>query len=474
MAEYGKLVEVAIVPRTTALAADAAVSDTELEVLNAGDYDSTGGTLELNGDQLEYTGIVWGATEDDTDFLELTEPLATGASAGDLVAPVTSGGLAAEDWYAVVDMGGGGDGVPIPIQFDQRQSWPEGLYDPPVDVEVAEDLSRIQDAPGRPGTAGSRTEAWNEDEWTAPADNADAPGTLTYLPKPHSLTVEQNGLRIRNTEFTLAGQVVKPLAAQTPIRAGDRFAAYYLRDPAAEVVGQGSIGSPLVAAIQALGPIWFPVQDDASGVTMADYSGFARDGLYNNGVTLGAPQIVPNLAGRGCANYDGLDDFGQSPVAAWLNTTQIGVIAWIKADTIGTTIRTIVGRNNLAGVATFGLWITTGGKLHFEANTSTGTQQITGGTTLVAGNEYMVAGIYNGTTVQLLLNGVADAAPIGASGVMNSSLTYPAQIGALGTGGTLTDFFDGRIGPVALFDPSASPFTAADAANLYTIGQVAA
>lgn len=249
MAEYGLLGEIRIEKRTTSLTAAASISDIELEVDSAGDLAEDGGTLELNGVQLEYSSTVMGDTEDDPDVVVLVDPLAVAADVDDQVTPVI-GGLAAEDWYAIVDLGGG-DPAPVPLTFAQRQMWPEGSYDPPVPVMVSEDLQRLEDAPGRPGSVASRVEAWNEDEWTAAGDDTDSPGTLTYLPKPHSLMLFKNGLRLRNNQFTLVGRVATALAAEVTIKSTDNFSAYYDRDPAAEVVGVG--GNPDIPGIELVG-----------------------------------------------------------------------------------------------------------------------------------------------------------------------------------------------------------------------------
>jgi len=235
VAEYGLLTEVTVEPRTTQLATDAAVGATELEVLDAGDYDSdNGGTLLLNGNQLEYTGVVWGETEDDTDLIVLTNPLASAADEGDPVQSV-SGGLGEEDWYGMVDMGGGGDSVAVPIRFYQRQSWAEGIYDPPVKVEVSEDLSHIEDAPGRPMAGGTRVAFCNTDGATA-VGSGDLTFTLSFTPLPGSLHVRWGGLSLRPDDWTLDGTTLTVLDPDAVIVSGDLITAAYAYDLAADAL----------------------------------------------------------------------------------------------------------------------------------------------------------------------------------------------------------------------------------------------
>lgn len=296
MSEYGLLQEVVTQPRATALTTAAIVTDTELVVDSAGDFDDeNGGTLQLNGAQLDYTAIEWGVTEDDSDTIVLTDPLEVAADVDDSVAPVI-GGLPAEDWYAVVDMGLG-DPVMVPLDFAQRVQWPQGLYDPPVPVMVSEDLQRLEDAPGRPASASARVDAWNADEWAAAGDDTDSPGTLTFTPRPTSLMVFQNGLRLAAGDFTLDGRVATALAAETPILSSDGFSAYYLYDPAAEVLTLPPIETLIAFSVSG----WRYLQ-----VALADTTDYSSSSFDDSGWSTGATMFGNGVgAGAGAAtNWD--------------------------------------------------------------------------------------------------------------------------------------------------------------------------
>lgn len=231
MSDYGRLQEIAVVPRTTGLTTAASISDTELVVDSAGDFDPDGGTLELNGAQLDYTAIVWGDTEDDSDTIVLTAPLAVAADVDDEVAPV-SGGLAVEDWWAVVDMGDG-DAVMVPLTYPQRFVWAPGQYDPAVKVEVSEDLQRLEDAPGRApaSSASGRVKFINTDTATA-AGPGEMNVPLTYLPIDGSEHVYWNTLLQPPTEWTRDGKVITLADADSRIEAGDVISVAYAYDGA--------------------------------------------------------------------------------------------------------------------------------------------------------------------------------------------------------------------------------------------------
>lgn len=154
MSDYGQVQAVIVEPKGSTLAAEAAISDTSLLIDTAQDFDSDGGTLDLNGARLQYTSIEEGANPDDPDIVNLADPLALGADEDDAVGIVV-GGQIPEDWYAVATMDGDGEEVHIPLTLDQRAQWIPGEYTDPVPVAVSEDMQHLEDAPGRTVTTSS-------------------------------------------------------------------------------------------------------------------------------------------------------------------------------------------------------------------------------------------------------------------------------------------------------------------------------
>lgn len=178
MSDYGQLQAVIVDPKGTALSTAASSGDTELVVDNAQDFDVDGGTLDLNGARLAYTGITEGANADDPDTILLAGSLPADADENDAVSPVV-GGLIPEDWYGVVTMGDEGDEVHVPLSVDQRAQWVPGEYPDPVPVAVSDDMQQLIDAPGR--TVSSRNAFLNTDSVTWPG----SPDTVTLpLTKP--------------------------------------------------------------------------------------------------------------------------------------------------------------------------------------------------------------------------------------------------------------------------------------------------
>lgn len=246
MSEYGKLREVQRVLRSTSLTSAASISDTELEVDSAGDFDEEfGGVLRLNGVDLAYTGVVNGTLENDSDFIQLAEPLTAAADEDDEVVPVV-GGQVVEDWYAMVDMGGGPP-VAVPLTLVQRTVMAEGPYEP-TPVVVSEDLQRVEDLPGRPPTASARVAFWNTDAVTV-TEPGDVSLTLTHTPLAGSLHVRWGTLMVPAEFWTLTGRVLTILDPDLLMLAGDEISTAYAYDPATsalDVVDPEPVGGVIV------------------------------------------------------------------------------------------------------------------------------------------------------------------------------------------------------------------------------------
>lgn len=298
------LLEVRAEARATALTAAAAESDTELVVDSAGDFDTDGGTLELNGVQLEYVSIAWGTTEEDSDTITLAEPLDVAADVDDLVVQVI-GGVAAEDWYAIVDVGGG-DPAHVPLSFPQRQTWAPGTYSPSVPVIVSEDLEHIEDAPGRPSSAGARVAFWNTDSATV-VGPGNVTFTLTHTPLPGSLHVRwgEGGLTLSNDHWALVGNVLTVLDPDSLLLADDVITTAYAYDPAAGGLDHPPLDPPVPPEITTIIPFTtsgWRYKQVLLGDT-ADYSSPSyNDSAWSTGATMFGDG---NGAGAGAAtNWD--------------------------------------------------------------------------------------------------------------------------------------------------------------------------
>lgn len=192
----GLLTEVVEEVRGSHATATAAVGATQLTLDDVANFPETGGTIDVLGVRLDYTlaETVEGPLITDADTsspaddttgevadvepdpasnlnglpdssgtLTLAAPLEVQVDEDDPVLLVM-GNETATDAYALVDLpigdgdapDQGGDTLKIPIAYDQRAMFPVGPYDPPVAVELADDLSAVLTVPGvRPVVDGS-------------------------------------------------------------------------------------------------------------------------------------------------------------------------------------------------------------------------------------------------------------------------------------------------------------------------------
>lgn len=131
-------------PRGSELTADAASGATVLHVEDTTDFDDEAGSLSLNDQTYDYSA---GAVDEDAGTVTLDSGITAAATIGDGVYTL-SGGQQQRDVILSVSCGDG-DAVEVTVDFGQRDLWPEGDYDDPVQVILSDDLERIEDVPGR-------------------------------------------------------------------------------------------------------------------------------------------------------------------------------------------------------------------------------------------------------------------------------------------------------------------------------------
>lgn len=136
-------------PLGSELVADVAAGSLVLPVEWTGQFDDgdDGGAVSLNGTTYTYSA---GAIDEDAATITLDTVTDAAATTGDAVTAV-SGGQPRIDLVLHVSCGDGDD-VEVVVPFNDRDLWPEGEYDEPVQVLLSDDLERIEDVPGRTPT----------------------------------------------------------------------------------------------------------------------------------------------------------------------------------------------------------------------------------------------------------------------------------------------------------------------------------
>lgn len=144
----GMLLEVEEVRLGSQLITDAATGTTEIQIADVTDFSDDGGRVMLGEDVYDYDTVVENDDEEATGTLTLASGLTEDLPADEPIW-VMVGESAATDVNAVIDLGlGDGDAVSIPIDYVDRPMWPVQVYEPPLPVVVADDLSSIEAVPG--------------------------------------------------------------------------------------------------------------------------------------------------------------------------------------------------------------------------------------------------------------------------------------------------------------------------------------
>lgn len=202
--------------------------------------------------------------------------------------------------------------------------------------------------------------------------------------------------------------------------------------------------------------------------TTADEIAGGTAGVLTGGATYGAG-VLPIAPTRQSFSLDGVDDYVSVADQAKLDLTgDMTLECWIVPNSIGA-----VGNSRALftkGISTtsniYGLQFTDG-KLEMRTRGSDGVSiRSTAPSQAVVGQTYHVVGTVSGTTQRLYVNGV-----LVASTTTNGPLIANAQPLRIGTFNGTSEFFNGRISEVAVYNRALS---AAEVTEHYDAGQVVA
>ncbi|MFO0969605.1 MAG: LamG-like jellyroll fold domain-containing protein, partial [Gemmataceae bacterium] len=180
--------------------------------------------------------------------------------------------------------------------------------------------------------------------------------------------------------------------------------------------------------------------------------GNANDSLSgNNGTFVNGAAPTPNGKLGQAFSFDGVNDYVSAPSSSSLNVTAaVTVDAWVNVA---------VGNASFAGIA--GTWDDTTGnnrsyllalqnnKVKFYvSHTGSDFPSVWGTTVLQPGVWYHVAGTFDGTNLNVYVNGIVDAAPVSSPGGIHAN-SHPFFIGNADSGPA---YFKGSIDETTVFN----------------------
>jgi hypothetical protein len=146
-----------------------------------------------------------------------------------------------------------------------------------------------------------------------------------------------------------------------------------------------------------------------SGTSWTDLSGNGNTGTLVNGPTF-------NSSNKGSIVFDGIDDYANIPNSTSLQITQnITLTSWLKTNWNSNT-NVILDDLGAVPFASWGLWITSNGKIGWYDNGSALFRE--SATSVNTNLPVNICSVLTGTTVRFYINGVLDA----------NSYTVPALV----------------------------------------------
>ena len=202
--------------------------------------------------------------------------------------------------------------------------------------------------------------------------------------------------------------------------------------------------------------------DEGSGTVASDDSGLDNDAELRSGATWGSGRL------GGALVLDGVDDVAAVADSLSLEgfTDALTVTAWVHRPAAQSGWRMVVSRQlTTDGSDQFHLSFYYG-QPRFGLNTANGGNQYVGAGTAPLGEWVHLAGVYDGATIKLYVNGVERASMV-KTGAIRSSVRPVLVGGNANTADPLaaTQYLAGRIDEVRLYTRALTPTEVAELAN---------
>jgi hypothetical protein len=207
-------------------------------------------------------------------------------------------------------------------------------------------------------------------------------------------------------------------------------------------------------AVLADSPLFYGRLGEASGTTMTDSSGNGHNGSYTS-VTLGATGLLTSSSDT-AASFNGTSSFGAVPYGSWMNTATWSVEALFKPSSVSGA-RTIVTRYTPASYdGVFHLRQDNAAVTLYAFRSASLVTCGATGVTLVNGTIYHVVGTYDGSNLQIYVNGTLKNTITSVTGLNNTTTVNPIGVGRSNNAGSFQEFYSGVIDEVAYYGSALS------------------
>ena len=195
-------------------------------------------------------------------------------------------------------------------------------------------------------------------------------------------------------------------------------------------------------------PVAYWALDEGSGSLASDSSGHGNNGFLLNGPTWTSGNVGSGLS------FDGTDDVVAVPDSPSIAApVQLTIAAWIR-HTPTTTFRAIVDKRD-STIDGYDLYIQSSGKLFMRVNSFS----VQGNATVADTTWHHVAGVYDGSSLTLYVDGIVDTSLTVGGSVLDT--TADLYLGQHFTADP-NIIFAGRMDEIRIYDQALSPSEVAD------------
>lgn len=204
--------------------------------------------------------------------------------------------------------------------------------------------------------------------------------------------------------------------------------------------------------------------EEKNGTVSADVSGTGNSGTFvGNGIGI-STQVPPTTCyvNERSLHFSGDGSYVNVPDTPSMDPDYISIAFWVKPDAVTSSYQHIIFKQRIPGMATsYGVWLSDTGRPYAEFSDG-GASGLAATTSLTVGTWNYVAVTYDGSDINMYVNGVHDAHRTYANGPIQYG-GHPLKIGH----GDYNSAFQGNVDDLRIYNRA---LTTSEVANIYAGG----